>query len=234
MITRKTRMAALILAIGLSGTAQAALYDRGGGLIYDDVLNVTWLQDANYAMTSGYHANGLMTWDAAVAWVDQLVYGGFDDWRLPTVNPIGATFNYDFSNNGSTDIGYGNSSPNSEMAYMYYANLNNLGYCTPNGGGSTLSCNEQGGWGLNHTWPFLNIQPDTYWLGTEYEPDTSGSNAWDFGMGVGGQYASTKLNQRFAWAVRDGDVAAVPEPETYAMMLAGLGLVGFLARSRKH
>jgi len=28
-------------------------------------------------------------------------------------------------------------------------------------------------------------------------------------------------------------VAAVPEPETYAMMLAGLGLVGFLARRRK-
>ncbi len=27
--------------------------------------------------------------------------------------------------------------------------------------------------------------------------------------------------------------AAVPEPETYAMMLAGLGLVGFLARRRK-
>lgn len=29
------------------------------------------------------------------------------------------------------------------------------------------------------------------------------------------------------------DVAAVPEPETYAMMLAGLGLIGFTARRRK-
>jgi probable HAF family extracellular repeat protein len=28
-------------------------------------------------------------------------------------------------------------------------------------------------------------------------------------------------------------VASVPEPETYAMMLAGLGLVGFMARGRK-
>ena len=28
-------------------------------------------------------------------------------------------------------------------------------------------------------------------------------------------------------------VAAVPEPETYAMMLAGLGLLGFMARRRK-
>lgn len=35
-----------------------------------------------------------------------------------------------------------------------------------------------------------------------------------------------------AWAVRNGDVVAVPEPATYAMLLAGLGLVGFAARRR--
>jgi hypothetical protein len=28
-------------------------------------------------------------------------------------------------------------------------------------------------------------------------------------------------------------IAAVPEPETYGMLLAGLGVVGFLARRRK-
>ena len=28
-------------------------------------------------------------------------------------------------------------------------------------------------------------------------------------------------------------VAAVPEPETYAMLLAGLGLIGFSARRRQ-
>ena len=28
-------------------------------------------------------------------------------------------------------------------------------------------------------------------------------------------------------------VAAVPEPESYAMLLAGLGLIGFAARRRK-
>lgn len=32
---------------------------------------------------------------------------------------------------------------------------------------------------------------------------------------------------------RDQHVSAVPEPETYAMLLAGLGLVGFMARRRK-
>ncbi|MBI1989245.1 MAG: PEP-CTERM sorting domain-containing protein, partial [Betaproteobacteria bacterium] len=28
-------------------------------------------------------------------------------------------------------------------------------------------------------------------------------------------------------------LAAIPEPETYAMMLAGLGLMGFVARRRR-
>ena len=42
---------ALVAGLTLSGVAQAALSDRGGGLIYDSVLNVTWLQDANYAAT---------------------------------------------------------------------------------------------------------------------------------------------------------------------------------------
>jgi len=31
----------------------------------------------------------------------------------------------------------------------------------------------------------------------------------------------------------EGNLAPVPEPETYAMMLAGLGLLGFMARGRK-
>ena len=60
-----TLIAAATLAS--SGAAQAALNDRGGGLLYDDVLNVTWLQDANYAKTSGYDADGRMNWTAATA-----------------------------------------------------------------------------------------------------------------------------------------------------------------------
>ena len=36
----------------LTSPIHAALWDRGGGLIYDDVFDITWLQDANYAKTS--------------------------------------------------------------------------------------------------------------------------------------------------------------------------------------
>jgi hypothetical protein len=102
-----------ILALALSASARATLFDRGGGMIYDDVLNITWLQDANYALTSGYPSwNGRMQFDAANAWAAQLVYGGYADWRLPTVAPVhGSTFNRFFSYDGSTDYAYNISYP---------------------------------------------------------------------------------------------------------------------------
>ncbi|MCP4001697.1 MAG: DUF1566 domain-containing protein [Gammaproteobacteria bacterium] len=84
----------------ISGLAQAALWDRGGGLIYDDDLNITWLQDATYAKTLGlgYEAKGIMLWDDANTWVADLEYYDsernvtYDDWRLP-ITPLSDTSN---------------------------------------------------------------------------------------------------------------------------------------------
>jgi hypothetical protein len=159
---------AFTATLSFSGAANALLFDRGNGLIYDDVLNITWLQDANYAATEltdtrvdaiitavngtspawlgthvmatsdfpGYVGNGTgsylgyMTWWGAMAWADQLVYGGYEDWMLPTVGPVnGTSFNYNISTNGSTDVGYNNTSLNAQLSYMYYVNLKNVGYC---------------------------------------------------------------------------------------------------------
>jgi hypothetical protein len=166
---------AFTATLGFSGAAGAGLIDRGGGLIYDDVLKITWLQDANYGAGSSYDdgletTDGLMTWQNALNWAANLSYSDsvrnqtLTGWRLPTVEPIGASFDRSFSNNAITDTGYAKTTtggadggwrddagnPVSEMGHMYYVNLANKGFCTPDDG-NPVSCDvgqPQPGWGL--------------------------------------------------------------------------------------
>jgi len=86
------------------GTTQAALWDRGGGLIYNDALDVTYMQNANYA------GQEILSYVDAEAWVESLEYYDsvrnetWDDWRLPSLNdliPHGPTDPL-----GLTDLGY--------------------------------------------------------------------------------------------------------------------------------
>lgn len=222
------------------GNAQATLFDRGGGLIYDNVQNVTWLQDANYAKTSGYDPDGVMDWYAATTWAANLSFYDsvrnvtYTDWRLPTTTDTGAP-GYQCTNSG-TDCGYNVAPASSEMAHLYLTELGNLSNYTVSG---DLSGAYAGGANPNSTLdnagPFINFRSGSYWSGTEYAKDPSG--AWNFNTSIGYQdfYNHKTALSSYSLAVRDGDVAVspIPEPETYAMMLAGLGLLGVMARRRK-
>ena len=44
----------MVITVHYFDNAHAVLIDRGGGLIYDTILDVTWMQDANYINTTGY------------------------------------------------------------------------------------------------------------------------------------------------------------------------------------
>lgn len=203
--------------------AQAALIDRGNGMIYDDVQNLTWLQDTRYAFTSGLvgydyvddfnrHYNsvdpyGRMIWAQAMAWTEQLNYGGYTDWRLPTSDKVG---------------GYGHSA--SELGYMYYTNLGNSAAYTDGVFNPA--------YGFLNAGPFLNLPAHTaFWTST---PSGLDGRVWSF-HGSGGFQGTTAPDQYFdVWVVRDGDVASrIPEPSSAALLLLALIGAGSMAmRSR--
>lgn len=248
MNTRITVIASTALALGLgSGAAHAVLQGRDlNGSIdsfeayYDTVLDITWLADANYAKTSGYDADGLMTFNNAYIWAAGLSFTDgvhvYDNWRLPTLEPAnGVSFNFTITNNGSTDKGFNFSAPGtlyagsttSELAYMFYNNLGNPGLYTP--AGVATNCNvSPSNTCLDNVGPFSTLQASSY----HFFPNGTGAY---FFMRSGFQGATIGLDERYAWAVSPGDVgvaAAVPEADTWAMLLAGLGLVGVMARRR--
>jgi hypothetical protein len=205
-MSRNPLFAAIALLVITGNPVQAALFDRGNGLIYDDALNITWLQDANYAKTSAHDDNGLMNWDAATSWADQLSYAGHDDWRLASVTDIGAP-GCVWSDN---DCGFSVDASTGEMASLYY----DTGISTANPG------------------PFENLKNGLYWLNLEDANDTDW--AWGFSPIYGGQLTYDKSNEYYAWAVRSGDVSPVPVPAAAWLFASGMaGLIG-VARKRRN
>ena len=243
--------AAQAVAISGQGTWETTLHarDLDGNLAtfeayYDTVLGITWLADANYAMTNGYAADGWMSWSSANAWAASLnPYGsGITGWRLPTVSPIDGDTADDLltaSNIGTEDRGYNISAPDtlyagstaSEMAHLFYNTLGNKAYCNPITSTVSSCSGPQAGLGLSNDGPFSNIQSD-YWSATEFAPATV--HAWGFYFGVGVQEFYDKAWDLSAWAVHEGDVGVavsnVPAPAA-AWLFVG-GLFGLLGMSR--
>jgi hypothetical protein len=242
----------ILLAAALAtGSVQAALHGRdldpaaaGIEAWYDDVLGVTWLANANLSQTEhfgvlGIDALGGMDATTAQLWIFEMnaaTYLGHSDWRLPLTRPLdGVAFDYTTSGAGDTDRGFGVSaagtlhagSTASEMAHLYY---NTLG----NPAGADAAFNPAPCTALPVTTCLLNPGPFTFgpmepingafWSDTKADGDPNfPRSVFFFNMALGLQgTAPIDASGAHPWAVRDGDVAAVPEPSSWALMLAGL------------
>lgn len=243
-VIKKTMIGMALLVI--CQQTQATLFSRlGGAALYDDVLNITWIADANLAVTEHFGltlstnvssnaantigSTGRMTWDNAKEWIAGMnndSYLGYSDWRLPESNPINSNNYVNSQNNtGSTDHGYNLSRPGTlyagstqnEMAHLFYNTLGNVSDF------DTSGVNQDDCPGISsclvQTGLFTNIQDNYYWSGSEFLVTT----AWRFNFYDGFHGERNKSNTHYAMAVRDGDVAPVPLPGAIVLLISALG-----------
>jgi hypothetical protein len=237
-------LAIMVSSLGLVATANAAIWGRDINLnavaandatavyLYDDTLKVTWLRDANA------HGGGPMLWATANTWAQNLVTGSgataISDWRLPSTDPSALTR----IQSGGVMQTFNMPASSSEMASLFFDTLRNVSSMAPDG----ITALDANVYGLKNAGNFLNFKDDLYWSGTQYGPGADYTYSWFFQMKYGAQDLATVRQptnflagppKAYALAVRSGDVLAVPEPESYAMLMAGLGLLAFWVRRRQ-
>ena len=204
--------AAALTALSISSAQAAAVSGQGTwettlqarDIIGDSLVDAYYDTALNITWLANWNVNGQKDWGTATAWAGGLDVHGVTGWRLPSTI--------------DNELSIGNFPPpsSSEMAHMYYVTLGNIGF-------------PSAGFGLSNTANFVNMESGIYWSGTEYS--ALPGYAYLVHTRIGVQTYINKTTASYAVAVHPGDVAAVPEPATVALMLAGLGAL-VVARQR--
>lgn len=183
---------------------------------------------------------------SAPAWAGQMSPSDFssnvivDD--LSDVYPVSAVLNYGIDRDGFTIH-----SNVASFVYQSSGGADGNGYLMPNSPAGIATITFDTPWRMAGIWVrnvgvtqvnFFGGQGDylggvTWVAGFAWAPI-----AWDGGAGgigaiqvVEGEYGHYI---GFDDIMRESQIAPVPEPETYAMLLAGLGLLGIAGRRRRH
>lgn len=201
----------------------------------DGIYHVTKNDFGNYLYQEDSY--GYSSWFGAMAFVNYLNhinYAGSSQWRLPTVvsysyvgcDVMGVSPECSYENFVNDKVA-GN-----EYAELYYLEMKA-------DGAHTVGANYQENYGFPDTDLFINRQNFFYWTQSETGfGDGSLQAAWYTSMADGVVFSIPK-NPFFlySWAISDGvigsNITVVPEPENLAMLMAGLGVIGFFQRRRK-
>ena len=216
-------------ASGTVGTYIDLSYSNGGGYqasasaYSGDILAIFDLAHANQQVGITFEAvvHGTMTSPGSgivgSTWA-QLAYGEYGG--TPTLGGVPGWYNgpssqeyliYDNMINGTS---ISNAYP---ASFTYYLTLdsNGLGSVAALLSQNTLVTTEGPGWSATSSGSLL----------ADYYNTVS--------MSVRSQFDTTTITSQGGWnVVNTIPVSPVPEPETYAMLLAGLGLIGFIARRK--
>lgn len=220
-----------ILGVAISSilhfiSAEAALYDRGNGLVYDSEQNVTWLADFNYLGTQAKKdSNFVNTIISAVPFLDNNYDANSSYSSYGVGNNLAGTYALSTSDfivrNGDSSLltWYGAQALASQTSQINYrgikkwrvagnfffdsngASTNEVSYLLKN----ELGISNERPQGNQNTSLFIGILGSGYWLGSSL--DAIGSNG---NVVLTGSYflgSSTSINRWSAMLVHDGDIS---------------------------
>ena len=249
MKQQKTLLAlAFLTSASITGIAHASLIARDGGMVYDDVNNITWAADANLFHTqalgnsnlvneiilanggvihdtpNAYDPSGTYTLTAADFNTNsgEMTWWGAQAWANNLSLGGYSDWNLPTTADAANPNNYGNNITTSQMGDLFYNQLGGVSF-------TSINTTHNANYNL-----FTNVQSHVYWSSSEYAADPI--NAWNFYTYVGTQFNGVKSSQRYTFAVRSGDVASssVPVPATVWLFLSGIGLLSFLRKNKSY
>ena len=213
-------VACLFLFVSLNSFGALSIRDLDGDWsnghegVYDSVLDITWLADANYADGTGFLNSGRFNWSEANVFAQDFVFGDFDAWRLPSILDHPPSQHYGY--------GYGSYQNETELNYIFQEVLN---YNTGGPFSANFIDSESG---IEHSINNAEYTGHTYWF-------QEASTSWVVGHYSYKPYGqeflvSASQDFNFVWPVHDGDigVSAVPLPAGIYLFLSGLVGLGLM------
>ena len=65
--------------------------DNGDGTVTDNATGLMWVKES---LGAGCNNGNVITWFAALTWVNGLTFAGYSDWRMPNIKELPSIINY--------------------------------------------------------------------------------------------------------------------------------------------